>query len=307
MQLYLSREGGMDIISSSRFLSKCDHCAVHYPFICEDIDDSDKAELSRISHFRNYSEGETVIADGDEVGFVGDVVSGVLKMIKALPDGRQHIVGLIHPAGMFGRVFESKARFAIEAATDVRLCCFDRQAFEILVSRNPEFEHKLLLISLNELDEARDWTMLLGCQSILERVATFIMNLLHLKEHQGCGPSKSRIMVELPICRQDTAAYLGTTSETLSRSIHVLARRGIIRIIDSQHFEIIQVGRLAILSGREEFVSEAKKRVNTAFKVPAERHSLHRSDIGQNSDHAAVIGPGEGKPCSVKESNPQYS
>jgi CRP/FNR family transcriptional regulator len=251
----------MNIISSSIFLSKCDHCAVHHRSVCEDVDDSDKAELSRISHFRNYSEGETVVADGDEVGFVGNVVSGVLKMIKALPDGRQHIVGLIHPASMFGRVFESKASFTIEAATDARLCCFDRRAFEIFVSRNPEFEHKLLLVSLDELDAARDWTMLLGRQSVLERVATFIMILLHLKEHQGCGkmPPKSQIIVELPISRLDTAAYLGTTSETLSRSIHDLARRGIIRIIDGQHFEIIQMGRLAILSGREEFVREAKK------------------------------------------------
>jgi hypothetical protein len=122
------------------------------------------------------------------------------------------------------------------------------------------------------------------------------MILLHLKEHQGYGkmPPKSQIIVELPISRLDTAAYLGTTIETLSRSIHILARRGIIRIIDGQHFEISQVGRLAILSGREEFVSEAKKRVNTASKVPAERHSLHRSDIGQKSDHTAVIGSGRG-------------
>jgi CRP/FNR family transcriptional regulator len=257
-------------------LSKCDHCVIHHRSICQDVDDTIKVELNRISHFRNYSEGETVVAEGDDVSVVGNVISGVLKLVKTLPDGRQHIVGLIHPAGMFGRVFGSKTRFAIEAATDVRLCCFERRAFEALVSQNPVFEHKLLLNSLDELDATRAWTMLLGCQSVLERVATFLMILLRLQEHQGCAkiPQPDHNIVRLPISRRDTAAYLGTTPETISRSIHVLARRGIVRIIDTQHFEIMQINRLALLSGREEFVGEAKIYSNSLPRASAERHDL---------------------------------
>ena len=108
----------MNGINSSGFLSKRDHYLVRHHPICQNVDNSIAAELCRISHFRNYSEGKTVVAEGDEVGIIGNVVSGVLKLVKSLLDGRQHIVGLVHPPGMFGRIFGSRAGFAIEAATE---------------------------------------------------------------------------------------------------------------------------------------------------------------------------------------------
>ena len=95
----------MDGIVSPGLLSKCDRCAIRDLSICGDANDTVKAALGRISHFHNYAEGETIVAEGDDVGVVGNVISGVLKLVKTLPDGRQHIVGLIHPAGMFGKVF----------------------------------------------------------------------------------------------------------------------------------------------------------------------------------------------------------
>ncbi len=47
------------------------------------------------------------------------------------------------------------------------------------------------------------------------------------------------------------AAYLGTTVESVSRSIQYVARNRVIEIVDPQHFNVIDPSRLVALSGHE--------------------------------------------------------
>ncbi|MDP3898110.1 MAG: helix-turn-helix domain-containing protein [Mesorhizobium sp.] len=235
--------------------SKCDLCAIHHRSICGIADTPLQAELSRISHIRTFSAGETVLAESESAGIVGNVVSGVLRMVKTMADGRQQIVGLLLPSDMFGRVFADDSRFAVEAATDVTLCCFERAAFEHLLRHNRDLEHNILLSVLDELDAARDWMVLLGCQTVLERVATFMIILHRRVDNQGCSRVTDRgpPCVALPISRRDMATYLGTTVETISRTIQSMVRKGVIRIVDPRTFEIVKLDALIAMSGREEF------------------------------------------------------
>lgn len=237
--------------------SKCDLCVIHHRSICGVVDARLQEEIGRISHTRTFSAGETVLAESEQAGIVGNVVSGVLRMVKTMADGRQQIVGLLLPSDMFGRVFSTDSPFAIEAATDVTLCCFDRPAFERLLMKNRDLEHNMLLSVLDELDAARDWMLLLGCQSVLERVATFLIILHRRVDNQGCGrrADQAKPCLAVPIGRRDMATYLGTTVETISRTIRLMARKGVIRIIDPQHFEVLRRDRLVTMSGRQEFAT----------------------------------------------------
>ena len=51
------------------------------------------------------------------------------------------------------------------------------------------------------------------------------------------------------ITRTDLASYLGTTFETISRQIHYLEDHGVIHIMDSNHFEIVDRGMLQTIAG----------------------------------------------------------
>lgn len=227
--------------------------------ICADLSAGAKQELSRLARIRTYSAGETVLAESEEIRFVGNVVSGVLRMQKTLHDGRQQIVGLLLPSDVLGRVFSQTSHVAIEAATDVTLCSYNRASFQALFARFPELEHRMLMAISHELDAAQDWMLLLATQTVTERIATFLL-ILRKKSAasaRACGPS----FVEVPISRRDMAAYLGTTVESISRSIQQMARSGVIRILDPQHFEIADPQRLVFLSGHdiEEFDLRASR------------------------------------------------
>jgi CRP/FNR family transcriptional regulator len=226
---------------------------MHGCSLCADIDEPVWQEISRNSRVRAFSPGDTVTGEAEDTIFVGFVISGVLRLQKTLSDGRQQIVGLLLPGDMFGRIFSRTSDVAIEAACETRLCQLNRATFEALLGKYPQLERRILRSQLERLDEAQNWMLLLGCQNVMERVATFLLLQLDRKgpeeRHGAPGPS----IIAVPVSRTDLAAYLGTTVESISRAVHELGRKGVLRIIDSRHFEILDSRRLARLSGRTEF------------------------------------------------------
>lgn len=226
--------------------------------LCSCLSMGAREELARIARIRNFSSGDTVLAEAEEIGFIGHVLSGVLRMQKTFQDGRQQIVGLLMPGSSFGRVFSHTSHVAVEAATDVVLCCYRRQNFEALFARYPEIEHRMLESMTEEIDAAHDWMLMLATHTVTERMATFFLDL----RRKGVGPDggvPGARLIEVPISRRDFAAYLGTTVESVSRSIQHMARERLIRIVDSHRFELLDIDGLNHLSnGCDEDIGAAR-------------------------------------------------
>jgi CRP/FNR family transcriptional regulator len=231
--------------------SKCSVCAAQKAGICDVSDPAISRELERISWFRNFSQGQCIQHEGAQASLVGIVISGVVKLQRTLEDGRQQIVGIHTSSELFGLVMSHQSHFGIEAATDVTICCFERNAFEGLISRHKELEHNVMTAALRELDFSREWMIILGCLNATERIAGFLALLLE-KKADGCWQQSCAkdARIVLPVKRSDLAAYLATTVETLSRTFRKFERDGLIRKIDHSNFEILDQRALARLSGR---------------------------------------------------------
>ncbi|QKV18144.1 Crp/Fnr family transcriptional regulator [Oricola thermophila] len=245
---------------------RCENFLINNRAICHAASEEAMDELSRISHVRKYGKGQVIIGQGDVAGMVGNVISGIVKLTNISMSGQQQIVGLLYPSDFFGRAFSNQSRFSYEAATDVTLCCIDRQAFERFLERNPEIEHELLLSVLDELDASREWTAMISCHTTMQRVAAFLFVLSRRTPGTVCNGEDNRrhAIIALPIGRRDIAAYLGTTPETLSRNIQTLVRKKVIRPIDTTHFELLQARELVEHTGenREDLVALSGTRLN---------------------------------------------
>ena len=208
-------------------------------------------ELRRLCRARTASADATILAENGPSSLVGTVLAGVLRIAKTMADGRQQVLGLIYPGEFFGRPFASNTEFAFEAATDVRLSVIERRAFEAAIRRSPELAHQLLLATLSDLAVSRERSVLLGCQNTLERVATYLLVMLERREQllADVALKGHRRVAVSAISRRDLASYLSTTIETISRHVHYLSRKGVIRIIDSSHFEVLDYDVLLELSG----------------------------------------------------------
>ncbi|WP_332692781.1 Crp/Fnr family transcriptional regulator [Devosia sp.] len=201
------------------------------------------------SHIRRFSRGDTIWEPG-LTAIVGYIVKGTVKLVTCLPDGRTNIVSLIEAPGFFGRVFGVTTEFTIEAATDVVVACFEPAAFEARLSESRELEHFIHMENLYQLDEAHERIIVLACQSIAERMATFMVLRLVAEEVRR-GGVRDDIVHVLPN-RRDFAAYLGTTVETVSRTIQALVRRGTISIIDSANFRVLRRNDLFRVARQDE-------------------------------------------------------
>ena len=230
----------------------CDHCVIRHRAICGALNAKDLARINLMARQKSYRAGETIFFEGDEVDYFGNVLSGVVKLGKLLPDGRQQIVGLQFASDFLGRAFKDKATCHAEAATDVELCIFPRKPFEALLNDSHDLEDRLFAKTLDELDAARDWLLLLGRQSAREKVARFLLMIARRIPNIGCGAGEDADMIRfnLPLSRADMADFLGLTIETVSRQITRLKIDNLIEVEQNRTITVPSVSRLETASGQ---------------------------------------------------------
>ena len=175
------------------------------------------------------------------------VISGVVKLLNAKPDGRHQIVGLQFASDFVGRPFAENTNLIAEAATDLELCCFSGRHFEDLLVEFPDLEAALLKQILKDLDGARDWMFLLGRKSAQERICHFLLMMAERigKAAQTCaGSTSGRTTLHLPLSRTEIADCLGLRIETVSRQFTLLKSKGVIATGRQRSCEIQDLEKL---------------------------------------------------------------
>jgi CRP/FNR family transcriptional regulator, anaerobic regulatory protein len=217
------------------------------------MDDEQLAKLSAIAHRRKIAAGQIIMSDQEPASFFANIISGTVKLTKTTADGRQQIVGLLFPPDFLGRAFKRSNPYFAEAACDLEICVFPKDAFERLAGEYPELQHRLFERTLDELDAAREWMLLLGRKTAEEKVADFLYLLArrsvlrHCADHAG----KEAASFELPLSRADIADYLGLTIETVSRQLTRLKTTGVIKLVNNRMIEVPDLAALGRLAGQD--------------------------------------------------------
>lgn len=232
---------------------RCSVCSIRHHAVCGALTDAELTRLNQISRRRMFAAGQIIMTDEDQADFFANVVSGVIKLAKTLADGRQQIVGLLFAPDFVGRAYSDQNPYFAEAATDVELCCFPRDSFEAILKDHSGLEHRLFERTLDELDSAREWMVLLGRKTAEEKVASLLLLIARRALMTGCPHSApaSALQFDLPLTRADMADYLGLTIETVSRQITRLRTKGAIKLVDTHNFLVPDIAALADLSGQE--------------------------------------------------------
>ena len=110
----------------------------------------------------------------------------------SLADGREQIVGIVFSSDFIGRPFGKESPYGVTALTDAEVCVFTRAAFDGFAKEHPDLQHKLLERTLDELDRARHWMMLLGRKSATEKVASFLLQMAERLPVETGEPARSR-------------------------------------------------------------------------------------------------------------------
>jgi CRP-like cAMP-binding protein len=185
------------------------------------VDDASRRRLARMAVLRDFRKGEVIFRDGEPAPGVFIVASGLVRVYKLAPTGKEHVLHLASPGMTFAEVavlgdFPCPA-FAetLEETTCVLL------PIEPFTKALRE-DHRLCLQILSGMAMwVKSLVSLLEgivLRDALGRVAGY---LLQAQADQG-------LVISLPGLKRHVASHLNLTSETLSRTLRQLREERLI-------------------------------------------------------------------------------
>ncbi len=227
----------------------CGACQIRHRAVCARCEPDELRRLDEIKYYRSFEAGQTVIWAGDRMEFVASVVTGVATLTQTMEDGRTQMVGLLLPSDFVGRPGREMAPFNVTAATDLMMCCFRKKPFEALLGTTPHVSQRLLEMTLDELDAAREWMLLLGRKTAREKIASLLAIIARRDASLNLRPAEGRLTFDLSLTREAMADYLGLTLETVSRQMSALKRDGVIELEGKRRVVIPDFDRLSDEAG----------------------------------------------------------
>jgi CRP/FNR family transcriptional regulator, anaerobic regulatory protein len=200
---------------------RCDDCSVRPLGVCAALDRGELRELDRLGRRVHFTSHETVFAQEELTTSFYNLLEGVMRLYKLLPDGRRQIVGFALAGDFLGIATSTCHSFSADAVGPVAVCRFSRTSFAQFIEDKPHLLRRINELVIRELGQAQDHMVLLGRRSAEEKVASFLIGWRVRLARLGDATNT----LPLPMGRQDIADFLGLTIETVSRTLTKLETR----------------------------------------------------------------------------------
>jgi CRP/FNR family nitrogen fixation transcriptional regulator len=161
---------------------------------------------------------------GNEAKYCYRILSGCVRMVKLMEDGRRQIGEFLMAGDTFGFDVLETYDFSAEAVSDVVLRRYPRRMVDTAAETSMVLARRLRDMTSVSLRLANTRLVLLGRKTASERIASFLI------EMTGRLPQGRSDMLDLPMSRTDMADHLGLTIETVCRVLAHLRREGTIAI-----------------------------------------------------------------------------
>jgi CRP/FNR family nitrogen fixation transcriptional regulator len=201
------------------------------------------AGLGAISH---YTRNNTIFSEGDDAEYSYKVVAGAVRLSKMLSDGRRQVAEFALPGDFFGINWLGEHSMTAAALNDVAVICYRRGRLERLSDENRAVRAELFSTLRHDLWAAQNHLVILGRHSALERVASFLLQLIDRKKNAN------KDIIDIPMARQDIADYLGLTIETVCRMLTKLKVNAVIEIPDRHTVKVCSISALRRAARPEE-------------------------------------------------------
>ena len=172
-------------------------------------------------HFDRDAE---IIAQGARAEYCFQIVSGCVRTVRLLEDGRRQVGEFLLAGDVFGWDAVGEHEFAAEAVTPATLRRLRLSTIEERADEDRRFAQQLRRYTADQVRIARSRLVLLGRKTAAERIASFLLEMFDRLESAGAA------VIELPMSRADMADYLGLTIETVCRGLTELRRQGTIAV-----------------------------------------------------------------------------
>ncbi|AYM02909.1 Crp/Fnr family transcriptional regulator [Levilactobacillus yiduensis] len=185
--------------------------------------------------------GRTVFSTGEVSQTLYIVNVGQVRLYHLTEDGHEQVLRVLNPGDFIGEIAlftdEIHSSYA-EATKDSELCTISRASLTALIKDMPQLSMALLGALADRLKTAERQATLLAIPDALPRLAGYLQEI---SGHQAG-------VIDLPMSKQDLAAYLGMTPESLSRKLRQLVKDGVIETIGRRQVKVLDSTELAAVA-----------------------------------------------------------
>ncbi len=199
-----------------------------------------RLEEGKTSHA--YNSGQPVYYEGNAALAVYCILEGRIKLWRTTQNGDEFVLGTRSSGELMGyRAVLCGSDYAVTAEPLERsvVCAIPREAFVCLVRESPALALGLLSLLAVQSLTREDQLVARNLDPVRRRTARYLLELAP----PGAEPSPSPLRLQVPLKRGEMAHLIGTTPETLSRTLHVFAARGIVEL-ERHEIRVLDMERL---------------------------------------------------------------
>ncbi|MDB5271430.1 MAG: transcriptional regulator, Crp/Fnr family [Hymenobacter sp.] len=167
---------------------------------------------------------QVLYAEDEEATRLYFVESGRVKTVRRTASGKELITGVYGPGEFFGYLPLLQHRSHSDSAVvldDAQVLYIPQKDFELLLHSHPDVGWQFIRLLAGQVEERERQLLGMAYDSLRRRVAS---TLLRLQEQAGNGAAAIRFS------RDDLAAVVGTTPESLIRTLSEFKQDGLIEL-----------------------------------------------------------------------------
>ncbi|MEW6652765.1 MAG: Crp/Fnr family transcriptional regulator [Bacteroidota bacterium] len=214
-----------------------------YVPIFSELDNDTIEKIEKIGSSKFYAKNEVILMEEEAGTALFVIVKGKVKVSRNSNDGREVILTILGESDFFGEmaILDGLTRSATVTAIDKsELFIIQRNDFLNLLYEHPEVSIALLQELTRRLRNADMKIKALSLKDAEGKVATVILQLA-----DDVGKIKhGKVEIDKLPLQQDLANMAGTSRETISRTLHSFAKKGLVemegsklRILDYEKFK----------------------------------------------------------------------
>ena len=203
----------------------------------------EQEQLRRISKVIAYKPRTTLYSQAEQANFVYLIAEGIVRINRCDESGHRQVL-VFRVAGDFCGIPHEGFYFnSADTVSDVVVHRIDWRKMMDLFVTEPHLQSILLGKILYDYRQAQTRISILGQQNISQRLASFLLDLIHIPEFFEQDSS----CLSLPVSRFDLADYLGTAPESIARAFTKLEALGLLRRVTARKIAILDMPGLRSL------------------------------------------------------------
>lgn len=218
-----------NVVTLGALKAVCTTCNLRELCLPRGLSAGDVAELERIvRRAKPHGRGKTLFRVDEPFRAIYVPRSGAVKTYTLGPQGDEQIIGFHLPGEIIGLDGVAEHRHQVTAQTleMSSLCEVPFDELEEVARAVPALQHQLMRLMSREITSKELHLLVLGDHSPERRLALLLHDMSSRFAHRGFSATE----FNLPMSRQDIAAYLRLAAETVSRAFGKLQRDGLIRV-----------------------------------------------------------------------------